>query len=281
MSIRPPWRAPWPTPDAGIASAATSSCACELIDLELPWTTDKVRRADLLHEKGRVLADELLRDEAARACFREALENVPGHGPSADGLAQMQLIGTNWDAIASRYLKQAEAATDPGMASSLFVSVAEMFLKYRPDAPDGEKHLKKALQLDAKNRRASQHMERLLRGRNRPEELLALLGERASQAQSREERALAEIATAELSQKLGKTDEALVHFRKALEAAPGEAKALRPVVAALTEKKDWAELAKVLELSSRLEARRGRRAAADAAGDVAVEEAEPDLPRPS
>ena len=36
-----------------------------------------------------------------------------------------------------------------------------------------------------------------------------------------------------------------------MEATPGEAKALRPVVAALTEKKDWAELAKVLESASR------------------------------
>ncbi|MES1204850.1 MAG: hypothetical protein ABUS79_02830, partial [Pseudomonadota bacterium] len=223
----------------------------QLMDLELPWTSDKARRAELLHEKGRVLADELLRDEAAQACLREALVNVPGHAASTEDLAQMALIAGNWQPIASRYLKQAEAATDPQMASSLFGSVAEMYLKYRPAAPEGETYLRRSLELDPKNRRASQHLERFLRGGNRSDELLALLGDRASQAQSRDDRAVAEIAAAELSQKIGKTEDALLHFRKALEAAPGEAKALRPIVASLTEKKDWPELAKVLELSSR------------------------------
>ena len=39
----------------------------ELIDLELGFTTSKERRADLLHEKGRLLFDELLRDEDGQA----------------------------------------------------------------------------------------------------------------------------------------------------------------------------------------------------------------------
>ena len=49
-----------------------------LIDLELAWTTTAARRADLLHEKGRLLSDELLRDEAGQACVREALEASTG-----------------------------------------------------------------------------------------------------------------------------------------------------------------------------------------------------------
>ncbi|HEY4186369.1 MAG TPA: tetratricopeptide repeat protein [Polyangia bacterium] len=223
----------------------------QLIDLELPFTTDPARRAELLHEKGRVLADELLSEEAAQAALREAIKNVPGHPPSVEGLAQMSLIQSNWQPIASRYLQQAEAATDKTLASSLFGSVAEMYIKYRPDAPEGETYLRRSLELDPKNRRSGAHFERLLRRRNRPDELLALLSERASLAPSRDERALAEVASAELSLKLGKPDQALVHFRKALEANPSEAKALRPVVAALNEQKEWPELGKVLEAASR------------------------------
>src|SRR4051812_4769224 len=64
----------------------------QLIDLELAWTTDPERRADLLHEKGRLLSDELLRDDAAQACVREAQEASPGHAPSRESLAQMALI---------------------------------------------------------------------------------------------------------------------------------------------------------------------------------------------
>jgi len=223
----------------------------ELIELELPWASDKARRAELLHEKGRVLADELLSEDEAQASLREALENLPGHGPSVEGLAQMALIQGNWQPIASRYLQQADAATDKALASSLIGSVAEMYIKYRPDAPEGETYLRRSLELDPKNRRSSAHLERLLRKRGRPEELMALLAERASLAPTREARALAEVNAAELSLKVGKNDQALVHFRKALDANPGEPKALRAVVASLTEKKDWPGLAAVLEPAAR------------------------------
>src|SRR2546427_10197769 len=48
-----------------------------LLDLELHWTTDAARRADILYEKGRVLSDELLRDTPAIACFEQVLELRP------------------------------------------------------------------------------------------------------------------------------------------------------------------------------------------------------------
>src|SRR5262245_24798470 len=127
----------------------------QLIDLELVWTTDRARRADLLHEKGRLYADELLRDDAAQASLREALENVPEHTAASDALTQMSLVQGNWKPIAQRYLQQAETAPDKQLASSLFCSVAEMFLKYEPDAREGEQYLRKSLDLDAKNRRTS------------------------------------------------------------------------------------------------------------------------------
>src|SRR5437764_11759151 len=51
----------------------------QLIGLELAWTTDANRRADLLHEKGRILSDELLRGDDGQACVRAALEAAPDH----------------------------------------------------------------------------------------------------------------------------------------------------------------------------------------------------------
>src|SRR4051812_14648058 len=52
-----------------------------LIDLELAWTTEASRRADLLHEKGRGPFDELLRGQARAARAREA----PGAFPRPPG----------------------------------------------------------------------------------------------------------------------------------------------------------------------------------------------------
>src|SRR5437763_7324248 len=76
----------------------------QLIDLELAWTTVGARRADLLHEKGRLLSDELLRDEEGQACVKQAVEASPGHGPSTESSTQMSLVRANWEPISRRYL---------------------------------------------------------------------------------------------------------------------------------------------------------------------------------
>ncbi|HEX3902026.1 MAG TPA: tetratricopeptide repeat protein [Polyangia bacterium] len=223
----------------------------ELIDLELGFTTTAGRRADLLHEKARLLSDELLRDEAGQTAVRQALEAVANHKASTESLAQMTLVRANWEPISRRYLKQAEEAKDPALASSLHGSVAEFYLKYRPTGPEGETHLRKSLELDAGNRRSGAHLERILREAGRREELLALYLQRAERAPTREERTAAEVSAGELSEQLGRGPEAFAHFRKALEANAYEPRALRAVRAALTASEAWAELAKVLEAAAR------------------------------
>jgi tetratricopeptide (TPR) repeat protein len=238
----------------------------QLIDLELGWIKEAPRRADLLHEKGRLLSDELLRGEAGLASVQEALQAHPEHGPSKESLAQMSLLRGNWKPISKRYLQQAQeaekaaeaAGKDNGLAASLYVSVAELLLKYggAEGASEGEAHLKKSLELDPASRRSGAHVERLLREKSRWDELLALYGKRAESAGNREDRALAEVLAGEVSAKVGKGEESLAHFRRALEASPHESRALRPVREALTraaqkDPQQWADLAKVLEAASR------------------------------
>jgi tetratricopeptide (TPR) repeat protein len=222
-----------------------------LIDLELAWTTEAGRRADLLHEKGRVLSDELLRDEAGQATVREALEASPGHAAATESLAQMSLVRANWEPISKRYLQQAESAKDQTLASSLYGSVAEFHLKYRPADGEGEAHLRRSLELDPQNRRSGTHFERLLREKGNNEELLTLYTQRAERAANRDERALAEVAAAELCEKMGRPIDAYNHFRKALEANPIEPRALNAVRDVLTRQSEWAELGKVLETAAR------------------------------
>src|SRR6188768_550276 len=200
-----------------------------LIDLELAWTTEAARRADLLHEKGRVLSDELLRDEAGQACVREALEALPGHPASTESVAQMSLVRANWEPISKRYLQQAEGAKDPALASSLYGSVAEFHLKYRPSDGEGETYLRRSLELDPHNRRSGNNFERVLREKGSHEELLTLYTQRADRAGNRDDRALAEVAAGELCDKMNRPVDAYTHYRKALEANPVEPRALRAV----------------------------------------------------
>ncbi|HVU50065.1 MAG TPA: tetratricopeptide repeat protein [Polyangia bacterium] len=234
----------------------------QLIDLELAWTKEAPRRADLLHEKGRLLSDELLRGEAGLAAVQEALKAHPEHGPSKESVAQMSLLRGNWKPISKRYLQQAQeaeaAGKDKAHAASLYVSVAELLLKYGGGeaAGEGEAHLRKSMELDPASRRSGGHVERLLRDKSRWDELLTLYSQRAEAAGNREDRALAEVLAGEVAAKVGKNDEALAHFKRALEASPHESRALRPVREALTraaqkDPQQWAELAKVLEAAAR------------------------------
>ena len=222
-----------------------------LIDLELAWTTEAARRADLLHEKGRLLSDELLREEAGVKCVREALDAAPGHAAATESLAQMTLVRANWEPISKRYLQQAEGAKDPALASSLYGSVAEFHLKYRPADGEGETFLRRSLELDPHNRRSGNHFERVLREKGSNEELLTLYVARADRAANREERALAEIAAAEQCDKMNRAVDAYTHYRKALDANPIEPRALRAVRDVLSRQQEWAELGKVLEAAAR------------------------------
>ncbi|HEV3030520.1 MAG TPA: hypothetical protein VG319_02700, partial [Polyangia bacterium] len=244
----------------------------QLIDLELAWVKDAPRRADLLHEKGRLLSDDLLRGDAGLAAVHEALKAFPDHGPSKESSAQMTLLRGNWQPISKRYLQQAQTAEqnaqeigkDRAHAASLYVAVAELLLRYggADAAAEAEAHLRKSMELDLGGRRGGAHFERLLKDNSRYDELLALYTQRAEAASNREDRALAEVLAGETSAKIGKSDEALAHFRKALEASPYESRALRPVREALAReagkmvategdaaksKEVWAELAKILE----------------------------------
>ena len=222
-----------------------------LIDLELAWTTAPARRADLLYEKGRVLFDELLRDEAGQTTVREALDAHPGHAAATESLAQMSLVRANWEPISKRYLQQAEGAKDPALASSLYGSVAEFHIKYRPADGEGETYLRRSLELDAHNRRSGYHFERLLREKGNNEELLTLFIGRADRAANRDERALAEVAAAELCDKMNRAVDAYTHYRKALDANPTEPRALKAVRDVLSRQQEWAELGKVLEGAAR------------------------------
>ena len=91
----------------------------------------------------------------------------------------------------------------------------------------------------------------MLRDAGKQDELLDLYGRRAEQARSKEDRAVAELAAGELSEKLGRPDQALVHYKKALESNPVEHRALRAVIAALSAQQSWTELSKILDTAAR------------------------------
>jgi tetratricopeptide (TPR) repeat protein len=219
-----------------------------LYDVEMAANADRNRQADLMLDKGRLLFEELFDVGGAVDSFQRALERRPEDQTATELLAYISLVSTNWENIVKKYLDEARAATDRQLTTGLFLSVAESYARYRPGAPEIEVNLRKALEIEPKNRRAAAHLERILRGAERWEELWRLLEHRADAAASREERLAALVAAGDLAQnRLGRNDLAVETMRKVLAVDPSNARALQIIIDAYTAEENWLGLVRVYE----------------------------------
>ncbi|PID38647.1 MAG: hypothetical protein CSA65_04890 [Proteobacteria bacterium] len=236
-----------------------------LIDAELP-VVDRDRRADLLGLKGRVLEEELLDETAAVAAFKAALELRPDDQEMRDTVEHLEMMRENWQRIAEKYIEEAEAATDRQLSTSLLLSAAEVIWRNEPGAARIEECLRRSLEVEPRNRKASGHLERLLRGQGRFSELAALLESRSSVAPTQQDRVSALLALGDLwagdvvlrSPKETTTEgdeqsldadrpKAIDYYRRALALDAACDRALRRLVGLLTAEEDWSSLVKVYE----------------------------------
>lgn len=219
----------------------------QLLDLELGFAAGDARKADLLFEKGKLLADELLLEKEAIACFERVLELRPDDETTQDTLGHIGLVRDNWQKIVKKYLEEARDSTDRQLTTSLYLSVAEIYAKYQPD-DHVEAFLQQALEVEPRNAKASLRLERLYRAAGRHEELAALLEARIEAASTKEERVQGYLALAEVqAEKLGKRDAAAESYKKALGIDPGSQRALRALVAYYTGVENWQALIRVYE----------------------------------
>jgi tetratricopeptide (TPR) repeat protein len=218
-----------------------------LIDLELGWETDKARQADLYYEKGKILSDELLREQDAVRAFERVLELRPDDEGTQDTLGHIALVRDNWQKIVKKYLDEAKDSTDRQLTTSLYLSVAEIYAKYQPD-DHVEKYLRKALEVEPRNTKASVRLERLLRGESRWDELVKAIESRIEASPTKEERVHAYLALADVqARKLGQRNDAAESFKKALGIDPANPRALRALVEHYTHEENWQALIRVYE----------------------------------
>lgn len=211
-----------------------------LLEAELACTTDVDRKADLLLEHGMVLEGELLDVAAARAAFEQVLALRPGDTLAREALDELAVAANNWTKFADKYVQEASASTDRGLATGLYVSAAEAHVRFAPDGGEAEAHLRRALEIDGSNAKAAFHLARLLRRQERWTDLAALLEARVQGGASVEEKVASSIALADLSRtKLGAPDRADAVIRQVLELDPAQPQALRAVTDVLVANQDW------------------------------------------
>jgi tetratricopeptide (TPR) repeat protein len=211
-----------------------------LLDAELDVTDDKNRKADLLLEKGMVLDGELLDVSLAHAAFATVLELRKNDAMATEALEELGVAGDNWQKFAAKFVHEASTSTDRNLATGLYASAAEQFVKFAPDAPEAEAYLRKALEIDPRNAKAAFHLQRLLHRANRWQDLGELLDERAEKAPANEDRVAALISLSDLArQHLGNSSRADRAIKRALALDPSHPRALRHVIEASASAGDW------------------------------------------
>nr|HEX4318042.1 tetratricopeptide repeat protein [Kofleriaceae bacterium] len=212
----------------------------QLIDIELATTGDLDRKVDLLLEKGMVLDGELLDVPAARDAFSEVLRLRADDTMAKEAIADLDVAAQNWQKFAAKFIHEATASTDRSLAAGMYASAAEAYVRFAPDAPEAEAHLRKALEVDPRNAKAAFHLARLLRGASRWQELAALFDSRG-EAGALEERVSALLHLATIARgKLNDVARATAATRKALALDPAQPQALRAVTDAAANAGDWA-----------------------------------------
>ncbi len=230
--------------------------AARLLDLEIGVTTDAGKRADLLVERGQLHVSDLLDDQAAEACFREALALRPGDEAAQEALEQLEMERDNWRKFVQKNLDEADVLTDRALTTHMYLSVAEFYGRYQTGAPELEIYLRKALAVDPENRKAAMLLGRLLRRAERWDDLLAFLDERAELV-GKSERVQALLDVAEVAkEKLGRVEVAENSMKKVLAIDPSHPRALRLLADLYQQTEDWSAL--VMLYTSALKTRRDR-----------------------
>jgi tetratricopeptide (TPR) repeat protein len=227
----------------------------KLLDVELGATDNVDRRVDLLIEKGMVLDGELLDVKAARGAFDSVLSLRADDSMAKEAIAELDLAEQNWRKFADKFLKEASASTDRSLATGLYVSAAEAYVKFDPASQEAESYLRKALEIDNKNTKAAFHLKRLLEANSRWADLAQLLEQRSELAASAEERISALLALAHVARThLDDAARADAATKRVLHIDPGQPQALRTVTDQLMAAQNW--LALVATYQAALRARR-------------------------
>ena len=119
-----------------------------------------------LCDKGRVYADDLLRDKEAGGAFNAALKLQDDHEAAQDALSQLEMVAGNWPKIVKKFVDEAKVSTDRQLTTGLYTNIGEIYAANSPATNDAETHWY-MLAVELRNRRASQHLERHFRAARR------------------------------------------------------------------------------------------------------------------
>ncbi|TAK30476.1 MAG: tetratricopeptide repeat protein [Myxococcaceae bacterium] len=228
-----------------------AEAVASMLSVESAVAPDAATRGALLRERARYLEEELLDDKSALA----TLDSILSGGDDAEAAEMRERLNSKkarWKDITGAFKKNAEeGSTDPAVVASHLVSAAAVVLQYKPKGREKEADaiFESALSIDPGNLRAAQLFERVLRRRGGRWDDLAAHLERAAEAVEPVSAKVDLLFRAARTHAARRNDIAAAErlYRRILELDPGNGPARRFVVAILTERERWDDLADFYE----------------------------------
>ncbi len=216
-------------------------------------------------ELARVFEEELLDDARAAVVYARILELAPGDPAATDALQKADVRRKKWREMVTRYVEEAKQAADVSFKSALLASASETAYRYgRPEVGASKRKdasrrvndlmnevkggLAEALELDPKNRRASQLLERIWREEGKWDEVAGVVAGVVAHLTAKDEKVGALLRLARVHKKKRRAiDRAMDAYEQVLDFCPGEPEATRELVDYFTEKEMWEHLVALYE----------------------------------
>ena len=215
------------------------------------------REAELLTELARVLDEELLDDDRARAAYQQLLTLRPEDATVAEAIERSEARRTKWRDLVDRYMQEAAGTNESAFRSSLLVSSAEVIYRFGREGSRSQtseniermvSQLREALALDPKNRRAEMLIERVLRKEGRWEELTQALMSFSDESALKDEKIAGWVRLARVfAKKLHAPDRAAAAYERALDLAPGHQESSSFLADHFTSHEMWDHLVALYE----------------------------------
>ncbi|HEV8323651.1 MAG TPA: tetratricopeptide repeat protein, partial [Myxococcota bacterium] len=222
-----------------------AAAAIEVYAALVPEPRDRIQHYRVLCQ---LYQDELMDERAAEAALRRILSIDPNDAEAGNELQMMLDTRQNWRKLAEKLVREAEAARSRDLATQFFERAAAIWHANSPGAEEVERFLKKSLEVDPRNRKASGFLRRLYSRAGRFKDLADHLDDLCAQARSREERIRLLLDLADvLRDKVGDEPRAVDTHQKVLALDPANSAAMSHLADVYSRREDWPALIQLYE----------------------------------
>jgi len=221
-----------------------------LLEMELSLSEDE--EPAMRGELARIFDEELLDSGRARAEYERLLELEPGEALMEKAAAYLENDDgqrAKWRELYDRYVQEAEGASDEGLKAGLYMTAADVALRYGGSDIDREAigaMVEKAIDLEPKVRRGAIHAESALA--TEPTRLAKVLELILARGGAKDDRIASGLKAGRIRARiLSDREGAIGSFEQVLDLSPGQPDALSFLAEAYTEAEQWDHLVALYE----------------------------------